>query len=84
MIKYRTGSYGVPIEEVKIDREKENSVWFNGPRNAKRSEWYNYFDTWEQAHKYLLNKYQETLLSTERKLKAAQREYDEIKKLNAP
>lgn len=43
------------IERVEIERETEKSVWICGNRNAKRSEWYNYYDTWEDAHKALLN-----------------------------
>jgi len=42
------------IREVEIEKETEKSVWINGNRSAKRSEWANYYDTWEDAHKALL------------------------------
>lgn len=42
------------IQEIECERETDSSVWIGGRRNAKRSEWSNYFDTWEEAHSSLL------------------------------
>lgn len=42
------------IEEVDVERETEASIWINGQRSAKRSEWSNYYDTWEDAKSALL------------------------------
>lgn len=39
------------IEEVEVDRETSSSVWINGNRNSKVSEWHTYFDTWEDAQR---------------------------------
>ena len=55
MIKYRTGGWGKKlIVNVEIERETESSVLIKGRRNAKRTEYYNYFDTWAAAKKFLL------------------------------
>ena len=43
----------VEIERVEIDKESEKSVWISGHRNAKRSEFHNYFDTAEEALDFL-------------------------------
>ena len=60
MIKYKArvnNKWGVVafIELVKIERETEASVWVNGTRSAKRSEYANYYDTWKEARAALLN-----------------------------
>jgi len=55
MEKYRTGGWGKNlIEQVEVEKETEASVWIKGRRNAKRTEYYNYFDTWDEAKLYLL------------------------------
>ena len=46
------------IETVDAERETEASVWINGRRSAKESEWANYYDTWEEAHSALLGTHQ--------------------------
>jgi hypothetical protein len=65
MKKYKTDacSWGVPayIEEVEVERETESSVWIKGRRNAKVTDYAMYFDTWEDAHDYLLKKCDEKI-----------------------
>ena len=56
MIKYRTNYKdfrGPTIERVEVERESESSVWIKGRRSNKRSDYANYFDTWEEAFNYL-------------------------------
>lgn len=61
--KYRTGNYKL-IEKVEVERETEHYVWFkdmrwgakgNERREAKRSVFDNFFDTWEEARDFLKN-----------------------------
>ena len=55
MIKYRTGQYsGGLITQVEVERETIHFVYFNGGKSAKRSDYTNYFDTWEEAKNHLL------------------------------
>lgn len=66
MIKYRTGSVigSKLIEAVEVERETESSVWvkstWNGKeqvnRELKRTGYHNYFDTWEEARLFLMEK----------------------------
>ena len=57
MIKYRT--YFDKIETVKVVRETAASVYvgekMGGRREAKRSSFYNDFDSWQEAHAFLVS-----------------------------
>jgi hypothetical protein len=87
MIKYRSGGYnknGAPIEAVEVQRETQSTIWINGKRGSKRTEYDNYFDTWDEAKEFLLSKASSELASARRKLERAQGEYGNIKGLKAP
>lgn len=67
------GMFSSPkITEVECEKETVSSVWIGGRRSAKRSEWKNYFDTWEDAHKALLE-------SANKKLASAKLALDRVK-----
>jgi hypothetical protein len=42
------------IEVVDIERETESSVWINGSRCGKLTEYHSYFDTFIEAKSHLL------------------------------
>lgn len=78
--KFRTGGFGnIPIETVEVERETDSSVWINGRRNAKTTSWDKYWDSWEEAHAYLLEKAERSLQSARRSLEMAQAKYGNIK-----
>lgn len=68
ILKYKTGYIGIAlITPVLVDRETSTSVFIGKNRHAKRSEWYQYFDTWEDAFCYLKTKCEaEVKLKTDR------------------
>lgn len=71
MIKYLTG-WG-QIEKVDVLRETDKSVWVDGwnrhgVRKAKRGVNYNYWNTWQEAHSYLMQKKQEQIDSLRNQL----------------
>jgi poly(3-hydroxyalkanoate) synthetase len=85
IIKFRTGGFSrSPIEKIKVERETEVSVWINGSRSAKDSSWHKYWDTWEQAHTYLLEKSERSLEAARKALEGAQGQYGNIKGMKAP
>jgi len=62
MIKYKAGRWSKElIEAVEITKETEYNVWFKQDRHQKRSSGTNFFDTWKEAHEYLIQKAQEQL-----------------------
>jgi len=46
------------IEEVEVDRETESSVWINGRRRARQSEYEMFFSTREKAKDFLVRRMQ--------------------------
>ncbi len=58
MIKYRTGYE--KIEAIEVLRETEKCVYLPDTKyraehkELKRSEWTNWFDSWEEAHAFLV------------------------------
>jgi hypothetical protein len=70
MLKYRAGGYGVlRIEAVEVVKETEKTVtirteqnWGGGKtritesRENKISNYHRFFDTWEEAHDYLVKR----------------------------
>ena len=59
MIKYRVVPSGVgwrqDITPVECERETDSSVFIKGRRNAKRSTYECYYDTWDEAHSALVD-----------------------------
>lgn len=83
IVKYRTKWN--EIERVEIFRETDNFVYFgNGCREAKRSGFQNYFDTWEDAKAFLLDEAQKSIDAARRELQRAQAEYGNIKGMKNP
>ena len=72
MLKFRTNAWGNKlIEPVEIDRETDSSVFIGKNRNAKRSSYHNYFDTWEDAKAFLLKNAEDEAASCLRQLETA-------------
>jgi hypothetical protein len=77
-------TWGKMIEPVQVEKETASSVWINGRRNAKRTSYENYFDTWEEAKEFL-TEYAENMLATARRsLETAQGFAGNVKGLKAP
>jgi len=56
--KYITGGCRWRVEakitEIEVDRETDTSVWVNGKRRQKMTDYEIVHDTWGDAHSYLL------------------------------
>lgn len=77
MIKYQVGHYlRAEITTVDIERETSESVWINGRRRQKKSY---FFDTWDEAHSYLVDMADAKLSSARRQLEHAQGLHGNIK-----
>lgn len=81
MKKYRTSPYGKLIETVEVERETEASVWINGQRNAKRTEYHSYFDTFAEAKQHLLDLAEKSVNSAQLRLERAKERYDKVEGL---
>lgn len=83
MKKHMT-SYGSRIIEVEVERETESSVWVKGRRHNKRSEYENYWDSWEDAHSFLLQNAERWVEGARLRLERAKGEYGQIKGMKKP
>jgi hypothetical protein len=82
MIKYRTGGWGKNlIESVEVEKETEASIWIEGKRNAKKTEYHNYFDTWADAKRHLLTVAEKKVAGIRLNLERANGELGNIKGL---
>ena len=82
--KYRTSSFGGEIiEPVEVERETVSSVWTKGRRSEKNTNYHQYWDTWEEAHTYLLDMSKSALESAKRELERAQNKYETISGMKA-
>ena len=57
------------ITTVEVERETDHNVWINGRRHNKRSEYDDYFDSFDQAKSALLHCQNSINSSTEKQLK---------------
>lgn len=84
MYKARTGSWRINIEPVEVEKVNDKTVWINGRRNARTSNYDNYFDTFEEAKSFLLTEAKSEINKYKTGLEAAEKEYERIQaiKLN--
>ena len=68
MIKYRTAPWSCDIAVTNIDRETEKSVFISGSRHAKRSEWYSYHDTFDEAKSFCIKNIEGRIECLEKKI----------------
>jgi len=88
MIKYRT--YFDKIETVEVLRETISSVYVQTGskkgerREAKRSSFYNYFDTWQEAHAFLVLRAEIAVDGARSRLENEERRLGQIRGMKEP
>jgi len=59
MIKYKTkewrGEPGARILKIECERETDKCIWIGNNRRLKITENERFFDTWKEAHEYILD-----------------------------
>ena len=81
MNMYKVGSFTNFIETVTIERVSEQSVWAGGRRYARASKYEKYFETYEQAKNYLLDKAERKLDMAKKSLSYAEEMLKEVQAL---
>jgi hypothetical protein len=87
MIKFRTW-YNNEIEQIEVRGETEHTIIrMNGNREHKRSlnkTGTNYFDTWEEAHDFLVRRTKQDINSLTIQLRNEERILKEIEEMKPP
>ena len=88
MKKYNTGGYDTLIKEVEVISETKCFVRVQCVgsvcRESKRSDYTNYFDTWEEAKQFLLENAQARVDALEERLSEAEQKLATIIELKPP
>lgn len=93
IIKWKTERYNrSSIVRIECTRETEHTVWMMGRwgkknkenKAAKISDWGRYHDSWAQAHAYLLEKAERSLVYAQKALEDAHEELRKVESLEEP
>lgn len=82
-IMYKTNSIN-EIEKVDVERETEHTVWIiiQGDKTVspwrKRSDCWNFFDTFDEAKQFLVEKYEKIINQLEQQLDRKRKQLDKI------
>ena len=66
-----TYSHRTPIEPVMVDRFNGRSVWISGQRRSRHGQYERIFETWDDAHAWLLQRASLAVESAQQRLQAA-------------
>jgi hypothetical protein len=81
---YRTTTL-LNIEAFKVTRETAKQVCYTWKgrerREAKRSDWQNWFDTWKEAHQFLLEQARQDIGKAKDELRRAHNDLVEIESM---
>jgi hypothetical protein len=96
-MKFRTKRYSpASIEAVEAEKETKKCVWIKGwtfdggpgtgalKRHEKVGAYENYFDSWAQAHAYLVERAEDALTDARRSLQEAQGHLGNVKGMKPP
>lgn len=85
MKKYKAQGYiFARIDEVNVERETASSVWIGGRRYLKISGYESFFDTWEEAHIYLVGEAQNKVDLARRVLDKKCSELEKLRSMEKP
>ena len=91
LVKFKTGYSADNIERVEVLRETAQCVYLPSHcpgkterRDAKRSEYTQYHDTWAEARAYLMQKAQTAVIAARRNLELANARLGNIKGMKPP
>lgn len=85
MEKYKIsiGIFAKPaIEKVDVERETQHSLWINGRRHKKYTDSSCYMNTWDEAHKKLMDYATQKVSLANHRLNQAKSLLDNVKSLS--
>lgn len=70
------------IKKVDVKKETDSSVWVDGARKSKISDWYAYFTTYKMAYLFCVNKLSEKIEFAKSQLDHCESQLDRFYKNN--
>ena len=72
MTKYKAYYYSRPeVEKVEVEKETESSVWIQGRREVKETQYSAFFDTFQEAKDFLIDVFEKKAQTVRRQLERA-------------
>ena len=81
MKMYRVSKYRDYIECIGVERFNDHSVWMQGERRERYTEWGRYYVTWVRAYDCLCNIVASDVDRMQKALKEAMRRYERVVRL---
>ncbi len=76
---FHVGSRDIAVSTVSVDRATDACVWINGRRNHRRSAYDNYFERYDDARNFLVDKYEKLAARTAKNLQEAEQRLEKAK-----
>lgn len=93
-IKYKTTRNSLEITAIVVERSTVKSVWIKRKKNfaqkvtierfTKHSDYQIFHDTWEEAHKFLVNEYQKKITYFGQQINNVSSKLNQLLKMEAP
>lgn len=81
---YRTERGRAIIVEIEVDGFTEKTVTIGGRRRPRDSQWDKFWPTWDEAHAYLMKRYEQEVTSLRFQLENAKSALGNVKGLKRP
>jgi len=83
IVVFWDGNVDKKIKEVEVEWETKKCIWIDGYRYPKKSDFYNYYDTWDEAKAVLIKRQERFIVEICAQLKNATDVLSAVKQLTA-
>lgn len=89
IVKYKTMKYSTSIDRVEAIKETDHFLtfvdrWWRAHREAKHSDYINYYDTWEEAQGALLTRNEQKLIYARKNVRRLELEQQILQNMEKP
>jgi DNA-binding transcriptional regulator PaaX len=74
----------IRLERVEVEKESRTHVWENGRQRQKTNAYCIYHDTWDEAWRFLIEKYKEHLAFNQQVVLNAQKDLQRVSRMKRP
>lgn len=81
MRKYKVSRWLNRIETVEIEKETGRSVWVRGRKELKACNTHKYFDTFEEAKRYLIVRFETNIINAREVIRKTESSLETLRKM---